>query len=88
MAQTIRNNPCEEHINVRADGFCPVCLVEERDRLRAEVMRLRAVLAEYERRDSAMDDAYHALETMNAEERRGRQETAEYWDSRESERGK
>ena len=30
-------NPCETHRNVKAlDGYCPICLIEERDRLRAE----------------------------------------------------
>jgi len=25
---------CEKHIEVRAPGLCPICLIEERDRLR------------------------------------------------------
>lgn len=35
---------CLKHRNIRMTRFCPICLVNERDELQAEVERLRAVL--------------------------------------------
>lgn len=32
---------CQKHVNVHAPGLCPVCLMEERDRLRREVAQYR-----------------------------------------------
>ncbi|RPJ40065.1 MAG: hypothetical protein EHM35_00215 [Planctomycetaceae bacterium] len=55
-------------------------------RLNAEVERLRAEVAEYKRRDDAMNSAYDTLEELSSESRRECLETAEYWDRRESER--
>ena len=41
-----RNNPCEEHTNVITnDDWCPVCLADERDKLRAELARRDEIIA-------------------------------------------
>ncbi len=43
---SIKNNPCEIHIKVEADGFCPICLIEERDRLQKAVDNFTKALDE------------------------------------------
>src|SRR3990167_1494003 len=41
------DNPCEKHTTVKASGYCPICLVAERDALAAELVKAR------EERDAA-----------------------------------
>ena len=41
---SVKNNPCEIHIKVEADGFCPICLIEERDRLQKAVEEARMAM--------------------------------------------
>ena len=32
---------CQQHIYISAPGLCPICLIEERDRLQREVEKYR-----------------------------------------------
>jgi hypothetical protein len=39
---------CAKHFNVRASGsYCPICLLDERDALRAEVARARDMASHF-----------------------------------------
>ena len=51
------NNPCEEHFSVKADGYCPICLIKENEKLREE----NKLIASYERIQKA-DDVIRAAE--------------------------
>ena len=41
---------CERHQEVKAPGLCPICLIEERDRLQIDVARLEGWVNVAERR--------------------------------------
>lgn len=42
MKLKFKHNPCEEHINVETnDDWCPFCLMDERNSLRAENEKMR-----------------------------------------------
>ena len=58
-------NPCEEHFDVRANDYCPICLVNENESLRNQIDELKkydnAVYASIDRISKA-DDVIRATE--------------------------
>jgi hypothetical protein len=37
-------NPCEEHFDVKADGYCPICLIKENELLREGFISLAKMM--------------------------------------------
>ena len=58
-------NPCEEHLDVRANDYCPICLIKENESLRNRIDELEkndgAFYASIERISKA-DDVIRAAE--------------------------
>jgi hypothetical protein len=56
------NKLCEEHTHVKASGYCPICLVKERDALRTENEKLHQRVVELEQICQVANDALSCIE--------------------------